>query len=128
MSVTRNTYIFKFLCSGYHFYFILYINKSPTGCNSMQSVLFHRKIIVHVSGVIRTHQVTQNCIYSLRYRSYYRCSYLLATWQSPDLATLEGGSCTDNMICNGGCKYIVVFKLSPCCRYGIFSSGYLPRV
>ena len=25
---------------------------------------------------------TLNCIYSLRYRSYYRCSYLLPTWPS----------------------------------------------
>ena len=35
---------------------------------------------------------TQNCNYSLRYLSYFLCSYLPLTW--PSLATLEGGSCT----------------------------------
>ena len=30
---------------------------------------------------------TLNCIYSLRYRSYYRCSYFLPTWPSLDLAS-----------------------------------------
>jgi len=37
---------------------------------------------------------TQNSNYSLRYWSYFLCSYLSPTWPSPNLATLEGGSCT----------------------------------
>ena len=32
------------------------------------------------------------CNYSLRYWSYFLCSYLPPTW--PSLAMLEGGSCT----------------------------------
>jgi len=35
---------------------------------------------------------TQNCNYSLRYWSYFLCSYLPSTW--PSLATLERDSCT----------------------------------
>jgi len=35
---------------------------------------------------------TQNCNYSIRYWSYFLCSYLPPSW--PGLATLEGGSCT----------------------------------
>ena len=76
----------------------IHVNKSPTRCNSMQSDLFHCKVTLHVSGVtapiIRS---TKNCNRSLRH------SYFPPKW--PDLATLEGSSCTDIMTCNGGCGY-----------------------
>ena len=52
---------------------------------------------------------TPDCIYSLRYMSYYRCSYLLPTWLSLNSATLEEGSCNDNMTCTGGCRYSLVY-------------------
>ena len=71
------------------------LNKSPTRCNSLQSDLFHCKVTLHVSDVtapiIRS---IENCNRSLRY------SYFPPTW--PDLATLEGSSCT------GGC--VTVFS------------------
>ena len=51
---------------------------------------------------------TLNCIYSLRYRSYYRWSYLLPTW--PNLATSEEGSYNDNMTCTGGCRYSLMYS------------------
>ena len=44
---------------------------------------------VSTTPIIRS---TQNCNYSLRYCSYFLCSYLPPTW--PSLITLEGGSCT----------------------------------
>ena len=50
---------------------------------------------------------TLNCIYSLRYRFYYRCSYLLLTWP---LATSEEGSCNDNITCTGGCRYSLMYS------------------
>ena len=36
------------------------------------------------------------------------CSYLLPTW--PSLATLEEGSCNDNMTCTGGCRYSFMYS------------------
>jgi len=42
----------------------------------MQSDLFYCKVTLHVSGVT-----------------------------APDMATLEGSSCTDIMTCTGGCGY-----------------------
>jgi len=47
---------------------------------------------------------TQNCNYSLRYWSYFLCSYLPPTW--PNLTTLEGGSSTST----GGCSYNCVYS------------------
>jgi len=59
------------------------------------------EFILHVSGFNQTHhQDTQNCNYSLRYcaaTSLQRCQ--------ASLATLEGGSCTENMTSTGGCSY-----------------------
>jgi len=80
------------------------LNKSSTRCKSMQSDLFHCTFTLHVSGVtapiIRS---TKNCNRSLRYRSQYRYSYFPPKW--PDLATLEGSSCTDIVTCTGDCGY-----------------------
>ena len=48
----------------------LYHN-NPTGCSCAQSVSFHCRVTLHVSGAFHTHhQEYINCIYSLRYRSY----------------------------------------------------------
>ena len=60
----------------------IYINNSPTSCNTKQSIYYSAPIT----------RSTQNCNYSLRYWSYFLCCYLPPTW--PSLATLEGGSCT----------------------------------
>ena len=51
---------------------------------------------------------TQNCNYSLRYWSYVLCSYLPPMWSS--LATLEGGSCKQNMTNIGCCSYSFVYS------------------
>ena len=68
---------------------------------TMQSNLFYCKITLHVSGdtapIIRS---TKNCNRSLRY-----VQLLPSNVASPDLATLEGSSCTDIMTCTGGCGY-----------------------
>ena len=65
----------------------------------MQSGLFYCTVTLHVSGVtapiIRS---TKNCNRSLRYS-------VDISGLSPDLATLEGSSCTDIMTCTGGYGY-----------------------
>ena len=72
---------------------LIYINSCPTRCITKQSVYYFASslymIRVSTAPIISS---TQNCNYSLRYRSYFLCSYLTPTW--PSLATLEGGSCT----------------------------------
>jgi len=71
---------------------LIYINNSPTRCNTKQSVYYSASSLhmfrVSTTPIIRS---TQNCNYSLRYWSYFLCSYLPPTW--PSLATLERGSC-----------------------------------
>jgi len=71
----------------------LYINNCPTICNTKQSIYysassFYMFRVSHIP-IIKS---TQNCNYSLRYWSYFLCSYLPPTW--PSLTTLERGSCT----------------------------------
>jgi len=72
---------------------LFYINNCPTRCNTKQSIYYFASSLymfrVSTTPIIRS---TQNCNYSLRYWSYFLCSYLPPTW--PSLATLEGGSCT----------------------------------
>ena len=72
---------------------LIYISNCPTRCNTKQSVYYSASSLymfrVSTTPIIRS---TQNCNYSLRYWSYFLCSYLPPTW--PSLATLEGGSCT----------------------------------
>ena len=49
---------------------MLYYN-NPTRCSCAQSVLFHCRVTLHVSGAFHTHhQKYIDCICSLRYRSY----------------------------------------------------------
>jgi len=68
---------------------IRYINNCPTRCNTKQSIYYSASSLyvfrVSTTPIIRS---TQNCKYSLRYWSYFLCSYLPPTWLS--LATLEG--------------------------------------
>ena len=57
----------------------------------MKSDLFYCKITLHVSGVQRTH-----------HQEYWKRGQV---GNGPDLATLEGSSCTDIMTCTGGYGY-----------------------
>jgi len=83
-----------------------YINNCPTRCNTKQSIYYFASSLcmfpVSTTRIIRS---TQNCNYSLRYWSYFLCSYLPPTW-SP-LATLEG---VPEYESNGGCSYTFVFS------------------
>ena len=67
---------------------LIYINNYPTRCNTKQSVYYSASSICMFRVSATPIMSTQNCNYSLRYLSYFLCSYL------PTLATLEGGSCT----------------------------------
>ena len=84
------------------------INNCPTRCNTKQSIYYSASSLymfrVSTTLIIR---ITQNCNYSLRYWSYFLCSYLPPTW--PSLVTLEGGSCTKYMTSTGGCSYNFVY-------------------
>jgi len=58
------------------FKLMLYYNK-PTRCSYSQSILFYCRVTLHVSGAFHTHHLEYTKMYhSLRYRSYYRCTYL----------------------------------------------------
>ena len=65
---------------------LICINNCPTRCNTKQSICYSASSLymfrVSTTPIIRS---TQNCNYSLRYWSYFLCSYLPATW--PSLAT-----------------------------------------
>jgi len=58
-----------------------YINGCPTRCNTKQSIYYSASSLymfqVSTTPIIRS---TQNCNYSLRYWSYFLCSYLPPTW------------------------------------------------
>jgi len=66
----------------------------PSGAQVEQSIYYSVSSLymfrVSATPIIRS---TQICNCSLRYWSYFLCSYLPPTW--PSLATLEGGSCTE---------------------------------
>jgi len=72
---------------------LFYINNCPTRCNTNRSIYYSVSSLylfrVPTTPIIRN---TPNWNYSLRYLSYFLCSYLPPTW--PRLATLEGSSCT----------------------------------
>ena len=70
---------------------LIYINNIQR--DATQSSLFIILQGHYMFRVSTTHNIrsTQNCNYSLRYWSYFLCSYLPPTW--PSLATLERGSC-----------------------------------
>ena len=67
-------------------------------------LLFYN-FILHVSGVNHTHHQEYT---KLQLYPPVLCSYLPPTW--PNLATLEGGSCTKNMTSTGGCSYSFVYS------------------
>jgi len=71
---------------------LIYINICPTRCNTNQSVYYSASSLymfrVWTTPIIRS---TQNYNCSLRYWSYFLCSYLPPTW--PNLATSEEGKC-----------------------------------
>jgi len=58
-----------------------YINNYPTRCNTKQYIYYSASSLymfrVSTTSTIRS---TQNCNYSLRYWSYFLCSYLPPTW------------------------------------------------
>ena len=60
---------------------LIYINNCPTRCNEKQSIYYSASSFYMFRGsttpIIRR---TQNCNYSLRYWSYFLCSYLPPTW------------------------------------------------
>ena len=62
-----------------------YINNCPTRCNTKQSIYYSASSLymfrVSTTPIIRR---AQNCNYSLRYWSYFLCSYLPPTWPSLD--------------------------------------------
>ena len=70
-----------------------YINNCPTRSNTKQSFYYSASSLymfrVSTTSIIRR---TQNFNYSLRYWSYFLCSYLPPTW--PSLGALEECSCT----------------------------------
>jgi len=74
-------------------FIVIYINNCPARCNAKQSIYYSASSLymfrVSTIPIIRN---TQNCNYSLRYWSYFLCSYLPPTW--PSLAMLEGVSRT----------------------------------
>ena len=47
---------------------------------TISSKLIYYKVTLHVSGVAPINRSAQKCNYSLRYRSYRRCSYLIPAW------------------------------------------------
>ena len=59
----------------------IFLNNCPTRCNTQQSIYYSASSLymfrVLTTPIIRS---TQNCNYSLRYWSYFLCSYLPATW------------------------------------------------
>jgi hypothetical protein len=63
---------------------LIYFNNCPTSCNTKQSIYYSASSLcvfrVSTTPVINS---TQNCNYSLRYWSYFLCSYLPSTWRRP---------------------------------------------
>jgi len=88
----------------------MYINNCPTRCNTKKSI-YYSAISPYIFRLSTTPIIrsTQNCNYSLRYWSYFLCSYLPPAW--PSLR----GSCTKNMTSTGGCSYSFVYSWWRCC-------------
>ena len=79
----------------------LYYNK-PTRCSCSQSILFHCRVTLHVSGAFHTHHQE----YIKLYIQPLVQVILLLQLPSSNLAKLEEGSCNDNMTCTGGCDTV----------------------
>ena len=81
-------YIYIYICLWFR-PSLIYINNRPTRCKTKQSIYYSASSL-YMFRVSNTPIITsiQNCNYSLRYWSYFLCSYLPPTRLS--LATLEG--------------------------------------
>jgi len=86
----------------------LYYNK-PTRRSCLQSILFHCRVTLHVSGAFHTHH--QGYI-----KLFLQPVVQVILWlQLPSsnvakLAMLEAGSCNHNMTCTGGCRYSLMYS------------------
>ena len=83
----------------------LYYNK-PTRCSCSQSILFHCRITLQVSGAFHAHHQ--------EYITFYLQPpvQVILSLQLPssDVAKLKEGSCNDNMTCTGGCRYSLMYS------------------
>ena len=77
----------------------LYYNK-PTRCSCSQSVLFHCRVTLHVSGAFHTH-----------HQEYIKL-YLQPLVRV--MLSLEEGSCNDNMARTRGCRYSLMYSDDGC--------------
>ena len=98
---TKQTY--QFLCLWFRAS-LIYINTCPTRCNKERSIYYSASslymFLVSTTPIIRS---TQNCNYSLRYWSYFLCSYVPPTW--PSLATLVIFFVTVLCTLDDGCRW-----------------------
>jgi len=83
---------------------LIYVNNCPTRCNTKQSVYCSASSLymfrVSTTPIIRS---TQNCNYSLRYWSYFLCSYFPPTWPKFRVLTTPIIRSTQN--CNYSLRY-----------------------
>jgi hypothetical protein len=64
---------------------LIYINNCPTRCNTKQSIYYSASsLYMFRAPTIPIIRSTQNCNFSLRYWSYFLCSYLPPTWPTLD--------------------------------------------
>ena len=105
----------------------LYYNK-PTSRSCLQSILFHCRVTLHVLGAFHTHHQEYAQLYLQPPVQVILSLQLL----SSNMATLEEGSCNNNMICTGGCRYSLayswwwVWKAPETCRVFSILSLQLP--
>jgi len=60
----------------------IYITNCPTRCNTKQSIYYTASSLYMFRVSTPIIRSTKNCNYSLRYWSYFLCSYLYPTWPS----------------------------------------------
>ena len=86
---------------------LICINNCPMRCNTKRSIYYSASLIymfrVSTTPIIRS---TQNCNYSLRYWSYFLCSYLPPMW--PTWSRWREVAAQHNMTSTGGCSYSFV--------------------
>jgi hypothetical protein len=86
----------------------LYYNK-PTRCSCLQSISFHCRVTLHVSGAFHAHHQEYIKLY-LQPPVQAILSLQLPSSNMANLATLEEGSCNNNMTCTRGCRYSLMFS------------------
>ena len=88
---------------------LIYINNCPTRCNTKQPIYYSASSLymfrLSTTPIIRS---TQNCNYSLRYGSYFLCSYLPPTW--PTWPLWREVAAQHSMTSTGGCSYSFVYS------------------